>query len=80
MMPKGRAIMGKGKVLTHLPFQCSKPHLSKISTMVQAKRRRPSGICKATARQSEDIRTDGWGKSGMGTLPLTGPGNLSIPT
>lgn len=49
MMPMARAIMDTGKVLVQLP-QCPKAHLSKISTMVQAKRRRPSGICKATAR------------------------------
>lgn len=49
MMPMARAIMDTGKVSVQLP-QCPKAHLSKISTMVQAKRRRPSGICKATAR------------------------------
>lgn len=79
MMTTGRAIMGMGKVSAQLPLQCPKPHLSKISTMVQAKRRRPSGICKATARQSTDMRAEAWEEAGMATLPLTRPGNFSTP-
>lgn len=47
-----------GKVLAQPPLQYPKLYLSKISTMVQAKRRRPSGICKATARQSRDMRAE----------------------
>ena len=78
MMPIGRAVMDMGKVLVQLR-QWPKAHLSKISTMVQAKRRRPSGICKATARQSRDM-SRGLGRDWDGTLPLARPGNLSSPT
>jgi hypothetical protein len=60
---------GQGRVLALLFRQHPKPHLSKISTMVQAKRRSPSGICKATAKQSRDMRGRGLEKARMGILP-----------
>lgn len=50
----GRAVTGTGEIWAQLPLWCPKPHLSKISTRVQAKRRRPSGICKATVRHSRN--------------------------
>lgn len=70
-MSIARAIMDTGKVSVQL-LQCPKAHLSKISTMVQAKRRRPSGICKATARECRDMRAQDWEKAGMGTPPWLG--------
>lgn len=76
MMPPGRAVTGIGKVLAQLPLQCPKPHLSKISTMVQAKRRRPSGICKATARQEQRHESRGLGRGWDGG---TAPGWPSQP-